>query len=272
MWLVGEGDLLLIGATAGTIDDRVGRLAAGTTRGSVPVALTTVGVAPAAATFGLVSLFAGGPRELERNGAGAELQTDGRTALEFSAPRGICGKTTTNNAAEIRGLGGEPPAAVRQVLSRASDTDWATRGRMEIQAEAYALSYDAFAGALAINSRNADALAGLSDAAAGARRQPDARTLVEAIVAREPANAPARVELSRLLAAAGEFDKAVSVASDALRLAPEDPRAGEQLASIVADAGDGGRLGPLADSLAARFPDRPDPQYYRASALSEWKD
>jgi hypothetical protein len=39
------------------------------------------------------------------------------------------------------------------------------------------------------------------------------------------------------------------------------------LASIVADAGDAGGLAPLADSLAARFTDRPDPKYYRASAL-----
>ena len=57
------------------------------------------------------------------------------------------------------------------------------------------------------------------------------------------------------------------MATDALRLTPDDPRAGEQLASIVADAGDADRLEPLAESLAARFPDRPEPQYYRASAL-----
>jgi Flp pilus assembly protein TadD len=70
-----------------------------------------------------------------------------------------------------------------------------------------------------------------------------------------------------LLAAAGDFDGALALANEALRLAPDAARAGEQLASIIADAGDGARLGPLADSLAARFPDRPDPQYYRATAL-----
>jgi hypothetical protein len=36
---------------------------------------------------------------------------------------------------------------------------------------------------------------------------------------------------------------------------------------VLADAGDGDRLAPLADELAARFPDRPDARYYRATAL-----
>ena len=52
-----------------------------------------------------------------------------------------------------------------------------------------------------------------------------------------------------------------------MRLAPNDPHAGEQLASIVADAGDADRLETLAAALAARFPERPDPHYYQASAL-----
>jgi len=69
------------------------------------------------------------------------------------------------------------------------------------------------------------------------------------------------------MAAGGDFDAAIRTATDALRLTPDDPHAGEQLASIVADAGDAERLEPLAQSLVARFPDRPDPHYYQASAL-----
>ena len=91
--------------------------------------------------------------------------------------------------------------------------------------------------------------------------------VAQALAGREPANAPARVELSRVLAAGGDFDGRRRMATEALRLTPDDPRAGEQLASIVADAGDADRLQPLAESLAARFPDRPEPQYYRATAL-----
>jgi Flp pilus assembly protein TadD len=138
---------------------------------------------------------------------------------------------------------------------------------MELRAEAHGLAFDAFRRALSLNSRNADALAGLSDAAAGARRQDEARDLLRGIAAREPGNAPVRVELSRVLASGGDFQGAVDMATDALRLTPDDPRAGEQLASIVADAGDADRLQPLAESLAARFPDRPEPKYYLATAL-----
>jgi Flp pilus assembly protein TadD len=138
---------------------------------------------------------------------------------------------------------------------------------MQLGAEAYGLAYDAFRRAIALDSRNGDALAGLSDAAAGARRQHEERDLLKGLADREPTNAPVRVELSRVLAAGGDFDGGIGMATDALRLTPDDPRAGEQLASIVADAGDGERLGPLAESLVARFPDRPDSLYYRATAL-----
>ena len=50
-------------------------------------------------------------------------------------------------------------------------------------------------------------------------------------------------------------------------LAPDEPRAAEQLASVLADAGDGERLEPLADAMVARFPDRIEARYYRATAL-----
>src|SRR5205823_14945832 len=63
---------------------RVRHLAAGTTRGSVPQTLASVGVTPASAAFDLASLFAGGAGELERYSAGAQIQTDNRTALEYS--------------------------------------------------------------------------------------------------------------------------------------------------------------------------------------------
>ena len=99
MWLVGEGDLLLIGTT-GDGDGRSARSDGGgreewataRTRWRRSASRTS------SAAFDLLSLFAGGPRELERYGAGALIQTDDRTALEYSAPRGIYGRTTTENA------------------------------------------------------------------------------------------------------------------------------------------------------------------------------
>ena len=61
------------------------------------------------------------------------------------------------------------------------------------------------------------------------------------------------------------------MATEALRLTPDDPRAGEQLASIVADAGDADRLEPLAESLAARFPESAGAAVLpRDRAVSAW--
>ena len=52
-----------------------------------------------------------------------------------------------------------------------------------------------------------------------------------------------------------------------MRLAPNDPLAGEQLASVYADAGDADRLSSLAEALIQKFPSRDKPRYYRANAL-----
>jgi Flp pilus assembly protein TadD len=267
MWLIGEGDLLLIGSADGEMTARLGRIAAAARLGAAPQTLATVGIAEASAPFVLLSLFAGGPVELERYGAGALIQTDDRTALEYSAPRGIYGRTTNENGAAIRALGGELPAPVRAVLAAGTDADWTSRGQMLLKSDAYGLAYDAFIRAIGLNSRNVDALAGLSDAAAGAKRQAAERELLNTLTDREPNNAAVRLELSRVMAAGGDFDRAFRTATEALRLTPDDPHAGEQLASIVADAGDADRLEALAQSLAARFPNRPDPHYYQASAL-----
>src|SRR6185436_945749 len=130
---------------------RLGRIAAATRLGATPQTLATVGIAEGSAPFNLLSLFAGGPAELERYGAGALIQTDDRTALEYSAPRGIYGRTTNENGTAIRGLSGELPAPVRAGLAAVTDADWTSRGRMLLKSEAYGLAYDAFIRAIGIN-------------------------------------------------------------------------------------------------------------------------
>jgi len=268
MWLIGEGDLLLIGSNGGAVAGRLEKIAEGCRRGTTGAMLASLGIEQRDAPFSLLSLYAGGPHELERYGDNAVIQTDDRMALEYSAPRGIYGRTVTENAASIRALAGaDLPPAVRSALEAGTDASWTSRGAMVLKAEAYDLAYDAFRQAITLNSRNQRALTGLSDAAAGAHREHDEREWLTALAAREPTNAAARVELARVLASAGQYDPALEAATAALRIAPDDPRAGEQLASILADAGDAERLAPIADHLTASFPDRPDPAYYRATAL-----
>jgi spermidine synthase len=266
MWLVGESDLLLIGGPGGNVASRLERLA-GRHQDAVAEMLATVDVRAADAAFDLLSLYAGGPTELERYSQGALIQTDDRTALEYSAPRGIYGRASGNHSAAIRQLNGDRPPAVRAAFDRATDASWASRGAMLLKAEAYELAYQALQTAVTLNSRSPEALTGLSAAAAGARKQTEALEWLKTIASREATNSQVRVEIAHLQAAAGDLDAAIEMAAAALRLAPDDPQAGEQLASIVADAGDAARLEPLAAALAERFPDRPDPRYYQASAL-----
>jgi spermidine synthase len=267
MWLVGEGDLLLIGTNGSNIEARLDRLRGTWAAGPVLPVLEELGIDPAAASFNLLSLLAGGPRELAQYGGDALIQTDDGTALEYSAPRSIYGRNSGENAAAIRTLAVTLPPPVRAMLDNANDALWTSRGRMLLKAEAFGLAYEAFQRAVSLNRRNSDALAGLSDAAAGAHRDDEAREWLKGLAAREPGNVAVRIELSRQLAATGDFEGSIAAVQEALRLAPEDPRAGEQLASVLADAGDAERLASLADALTTRFPDRPNARYYRASAL-----
>jgi len=271
MWLVGDGDLLLLGtneeSNESAIDARLAGLAAECRKGATPALLSTIGIDPDAAAFNLLSLFAGGPRDLVRYAGDARLQADDAMALEYSAPRGIYGRTTVDNAAILRRVAESVPAPVRLATEAAGDAAWTSRGTMLLKADAFSPAYDAFLKAATLNSRNVAALEGLSDAAAGARREKDEEAWLTALSAREPANAAVSVELARVLASTGRYEQALEAATRAVDSAPADPRAGEQLASILADAGDADRLSVVADRLIERFPTRPDPMYYRATAL-----
>jgi spermidine synthase len=267
MWLVGGGDLLLIGSADGEIASRLSAVATGARRRAVDAVLNDVGVTPGTAAFALLSLYAGGPAELARFSANSVIQTDDHLPLEYSAPRGIYGRTGEDNAHALRTLAPQLPAAVRTAVDGADAEAWASRGAMDLRAQAFTSAYDAFREAVARNSRNIGALAGLSDAAGGANRLSEEREWLEATASRERDNAAVRIELSRVRAVLGDGRAAVEAAQEALRLTPDDPRAAEQLASVFADLSDGERLSSLSDAMMARFPDRTDSTYYRATAL-----
>jgi tetratricopeptide (TPR) repeat protein len=226
-------------------------------------------VTPGAAAFDLLSLFAGGPAELARSGAGAVTQSDDRMALEFTAPRAVYIRTTNDNSAAIRGLTAEGlfPPAVAAARRSADAHSWRARGMMAAKADAYDMAYESFRHAVALDSHDVEALRGASEAAAELHAEAAERKWLETLASSEPANADVRVELSHVMAAAGDFDGAVAMASAAQRLDPASPRPAEQLASIFADLADAKRLEPLAAALIARFPDRDDSRYYHAASL-----
>src|SRR5262249_38318953 len=141
------------------------------------------------------------------------------------------------------------------------------RGAMDLKAESYSTAYDYFRKAVALDASDAEALRGASDAAAGLNQQTEHRAWLDSLAKSSPDNAAVQVELSRVRAAAGDFEAAIAAANEARHLDPDNPRAAEQLASVFADMGDPARLAPVADLLASRYPEREDGAYYRATAL-----
>src|SRR5439155_415439 len=157
----------------------------------------------------------------------------------FEAARGIYGRSATDNTIAIRALADPAslPLAVRRVVETATSVSWTARGLMELKAEAYTFAYDDLRRAVTMRNGNAAgleaALRGLSEAAAGAGRQDEERIWLQSLAAQQPADAAVRVELSRVLASNGDLAAAAATATEAMRLAPDDPLPGEQLASVL---------------------------------------
>jgi Flp pilus assembly protein TadD len=272
MWLAGDGDLLLVGSTL-PLEPQLENISTAWTRPGVSDDLRTV---EAREPFALLSLFIGGSGEMSRYGAGAMIQTDDRMALEFSGPFAVFGGVTANHASMLRALldDGHMPPAVARVLRNATASQWRDRGAMLRKAEAAASAYRDYVTALDLGPTDKTMLDGFVRAATEARQQDDAERRLRVVIQRRaegsnPASGPAdpapRVALAELLGMRGRFDEAIVIAAEATSLAPTDPTAWEQLASLHADRGDVVRLGPVVEVMRRAFPDRAASWYFAAS-------
>jgi Flp pilus assembly protein TadD len=217
--------------------------------------------------FALLSLFVGGPGEMSRYGAGAAVQTDERTALEFSGPFAVFGGVPANHAETLRALldEGRRPPAVARALTGATASQWRDRGAMLMDAEAVGFAYRDYARALDLAPTDKATLDGFVRAAAAARQEDDAERRLRALIQSRAGEPAPRISLAELLGMRGRFDEATTVATEATRLAPGDPAAWEQLASLHADRGDVARLGPAVEVLRREFPNRAATWYFAAS-------
>jgi hypothetical protein len=196
MWLVGGGDLLMIGTTDEDIESRLSGLATRWRTGGVPTALADVAIVPATAPFVLLSQFAGGPAALASYGSGAPIQTDDRMALEFSAVRAMYAPSSDDNAAAIRALlpDQQRPSPVESILkdADAARLDVARQRRVEgqrVRPGVRELPAVPLTSTAAPRRRCAES----SDAAARAQRLDVARKWLEQMVASDPGNVTARV-------------------------------------------------------------------------------
>jgi spermidine synthase len=264
IWLVGDGDVLLVGANGPLgpqLEALAGRL---TARDGARSNLATVGVKDA---FALISLLvAEGPGVAAYAGQ-APLQTDDHAPVEFTGPRTVFSRGGIDNAAALRALAAEHPVPIATAgRQNAAASAWRDRGWMLLEASAAQPAWADFETAVRQDPRDARALEGLVRAGGLARKGAETVRLLQEAAA-DPAHAEAQVALSRFLAATGNVNEAARVAFAAAERDPSNVAVLEQLASIVADAGDRERLLPVVARLRAIAPTADATRYYSASLL-----
>jgi spermidine synthase len=264
MWLVGDGDLLLVGSAA-PLNTRLHNIADGW---SVPAVAADLGSVSARDPFALLSMFVGGPTELEKYGDAAVPQTDDRLRLEFSGPRAVNATAAGTNTATLRNLLAEHelPGTIARARSTAGAAQWRDRGAMMLAAAAYDQAYESFVTASRLDPADPDALDGIVRAAVALHREGDAASVLTRLATANPTVAAPRIAISKLEGAAGAFSAAVAAAKDACRIAPNQAEPLDQLASLSADSGDAAELDLVVDQLRRLFPARASTRYYEAAS------
>lgn len=261
VWLVGAADVLLL-AAADPIDARLSNLRQSMTRPGVGDDLARVGVRDA---FSILSLFIGGPRELDDYTAGAPVFEDDRNTLEFTAPRELHRQRTGENGAILSRLlqdGG--PEEIRRARASAGAVEWRHRADMLANADVHQLAYDDYVRALTLDPADHTALDGLVRAAMLTRRAANALASVQSLSGDPSAHRLAAI--SKLLAATGATGQAVDAARQAASLEPQSPIGLEQLASLHADSGTTPQLGAAVAALRKLPGDRASTEYFAAVA------
>ncbi|MGE0816923.1 MAG: fused MFS/spermidine synthase [Vicinamibacterales bacterium] len=264
LWLVGDGDVLLIGSNqplAPQIAAIPERLAA---RASARANLATVGVRDA---FAITSLLVTDGPGIAAFAGGAPLQTDDHAPVEFTGPRTVFSRGGPDNAAALRALAAEHPVPlVTAAREAASSASWRDRGWMLLDASAAVPAWSDFATAVRMDPRDARALEGLVRAGGATNRAADTAEVLRS-AATAPDHVEAQLALSRFLAATGAVADAAQVAFSAAERDPSNLSVLEQLASVVADAGDRERLLPIVSRMRTIAPTADATRYYSASLL-----
>jgi spermidine synthase len=262
LWLVGDADVLLVGSNE-PLAPRIGGIAAAMQRPGVADDLATIGVK---GPFSVISLFVADGDALQAWTNNAPLQTDDRSALEFSGPRSIFGTARDDNATALRELAAKSPKppAVAAALAAATPQDIRDRGLMLVKADAYQPAYEDLARALESDPNDPETLEGLLRSAASSSKMYDVQSRLTKLAA-NPANKGAQLALSRALASQGSVEAAIRLPLDQLQVSPGDVPALEQLASVLSDIGDAGRLDPVVQRLVKEAPKNTWSHYYAAS-------
>lgn len=262
MWLVGEGDLLLIGS-----DERLASRLTGLTRHvqrpGVAEDLARVGVHDA---FALLASYVGDGEQMMKYAGEAPVQRDRMMALEFSGPRAVNNPLHDNSPALLAlQAEGRRSSVAGVAVDGATPAQWRDYGAMLERAGAFALAYDSYARSLDSDADDVHAAFGVLSAAGPARRVEEAGRLLSRTVAAHPRASATKAALSKWLASTGDVRGAIEVALSACESTAAAVEACGQLASIYVDAGDANGLAPIAAMMAERFPESPETRYAQAA-------
>ena len=264
LWLVGDGDVLLIGSN-GPLAPQVAALPERwAARPEVSADLASVG---ARSPFALISLLVAEGQAVRRFAGTAPLQTDDYAGVEFSGPRTMFSRGGVDNTAALRALAAEQPIpVVTAARHAASAAAWRDRGWMLYTASAARPAWTDFETAVRADPTDARAFDGLVRAGAAASLQADTLGVLRELAA-PVERIEAQLALSRFLAASGAVEDAGRVAFSAVERQPSHLGALEQLASVLADVGDRERLQPVVARLRAVAPTADPTRYYTATLL-----
>lgn len=166
LWLVGDGDVLLVGSN-GPLAPQVAALPERwAARPEAAADLASVG---ARDPFAVISLLVAEGQAVSRFAGTAPLQTDDHAGVEFSGPRAVFSRGGADNTAALRALAAEQPVpAVTAARRAASAASWRDRGWMLYNASAVRPAWADFETAVRADPTDARALDGLVRAGAAA--------------------------------------------------------------------------------------------------------
>jgi spermidine synthase len=264
LWLVGEGDVLLVGMREGEAGPRLELVEAGWRRPGVAADLASVSVGEPATLLGL---HVASDRHLAAFAAGARIQTDDQTSLEFTAPASLFGPRNGSLASDLRQFAddGPRPAAVVRAEGAPTAATWRARAALLAGARAYDAAWQAARRALELDAGSRETCDPFERIGVASGRTQEAISLLEQAVQRHPDALSPRLTLSRLQAVSGQPSVALGTAVQTVQAFPDEPRALAQLAAVVADSGDAEKLRPVVDHLARTAPGSWPAVYYAAT-------
>lgn len=158
------------------------------------------------------------------------------------------------------------PALIREVRANATAADWRGRAAMMLEADVPSQAFDDYVRALAIDTADQAAIAGLAQTAILSGRIDDAIARLDALADAHPGEPAIWVAKSKLLAASGATGDAVDAARQASEMKPLQPIVLEQLGALFNSLADADQLDVVVQKLQDIAPDRASTHYYAAVA------